>query len=68
MVATAEPGDILLAHDGSGSVGLPEGRRTDRSRTVAALPDLLAGLHDRGFRVVDVPRLLECGPVRGAGA
>lgn len=66
MVAEARPGDVLLAHDGSGAVHLPEDRRTDRSRTLAALPRLLAGLTERGFRVVDVPRLLDCGDPRGA--
>jgi peptidoglycan/xylan/chitin deacetylase (PgdA/CDA1 family) len=43
------PGDIVLAHDG----GIP-----DRSRTMAALPYLLAALHRRGYEVVTVSTLL----------
>lgn len=43
------PGAILLAHDG----GIP-----DRSRTLKALPVLLAGLYARGYRVVTVSELL----------
>jgi peptidoglycan/xylan/chitin deacetylase (PgdA/CDA1 family) len=68
MVAGAMPGDVLLAHDGSGAVDLPESKRSDRSRTIAALPALLQGLTERGFRVVDIPRLFECGPPRRVDA
>ena len=68
MVAEVVPGDIILAHDGSGLVHVPERHRTNRAATVAALPRLLAGLADRGFSVVDVPRLLECGTPRRASS
>ena len=61
------PGDIVLAHDGSGAVGRPEHRRTDRSRTLRALPRLLDGLAARGYRVLDVPRLLDAGEPRRSG-
>lgn len=43
------PGSIVLAHDG----GEP-----DRSRTMAVLPALLAGLRERGYDVVTVGDLL----------
>ncbi|HZD66063.1 MAG TPA: polysaccharide deacetylase family protein [Acidimicrobiales bacterium] len=36
---TAGPGDIILMHDGGG----------DRSHTIAALPQIIAGLRARGF-------------------
>lgn len=55
VVARVEPGGIVLAHDG----GIP-----DRSLTVAALPTLLARLHDEGYRVVPVGELLALGPPR----
>lgn len=66
IVDDVRPGDIILAHDGSGWLSQPEHRRTRRERTVAALPHLLDGLADRGFDVVDVTRLLDSGaPRRG---
>jgi peptidoglycan/xylan/chitin deacetylase (PgdA/CDA1 family) len=46
--AQVGPGSIILLHDGGG----------DRSSTVAALPDLLAGLVDRGYRFVPLTDLL----------
>jgi peptidoglycan-N-acetylglucosamine deacetylase len=46
--AATRPGSVLLMHDGGG----------DRSQTVAALPAVLAGLLDRGYRPVPVNRLL----------
>lgn len=68
IVDGARPGDLLLAHDGSGAVDRPERDRSNRSRTVAALPAILDGLADRGFRVVDVHGLLGAGPRRGLEA
>lgn len=41
-------GDIVLMHDGGG----------DRSQTVAALPQIIAGLHQRGFTLVTVSQLI----------
>jgi peptidoglycan/xylan/chitin deacetylase (PgdA/CDA1 family) len=57
MLAKAQPGSIILAHDsgrivGSGSTPL------SRARTIEALPALIQGLTDKGLQVVDVPTLL----------
>lgn len=49
MLAGVRPGAILLAHDG----GEP-----DRTATVDALPYLLDGLRERGYRVVTVGELV----------
>jgi peptidoglycan-N-acetylglucosamine deacetylase len=43
----ARNGSIVLFHDGGG----------DRSQTAAALPEVIAGLLDRGFRLVAVTQL-----------
>lgn len=43
------PGSIVLAHDG----GIP-----DRTRTMAVLPAVLAGLRERGYEIVTVGELL----------
>ncbi|MGB8687356.1 MAG: polysaccharide deacetylase family protein [Microcoleus sp.] len=45
----AKPGAIVLMHDGGG----------DRSRTIKALPDIIAGLKQQGYRFVTIPELLE---------
>jgi peptidoglycan/xylan/chitin deacetylase (PgdA/CDA1 family) len=45
----AHPGAIVLMHDGGG----------DRSRTVKALPDMISGLKQQGYRFVTIPELLE---------
>lgn len=45
----AKPGGIVLMHDGGGN----------RWRTVEALPAIIAGLRDLGYRFVTVPELLE---------
>ncbi|WP_293338243.1 polysaccharide deacetylase family protein [Microcoleus sp. CAWBG58] len=45
----AKPGAIVLMHDGGG----------DRSRTVKALPDMIAGLKKEGYRFVTIPELME---------
>jgi peptidoglycan/xylan/chitin deacetylase (PgdA/CDA1 family) len=50
VLALVHPGTILLAHDG----GLP-----NRSRTMHALPLLLAGLKSRGLAVTTVGDLLQ---------
>ncbi|MCT9930949.1 polysaccharide deacetylase family protein [Planotetraspora sp. A-T 1434] len=48
VLAQARPGSIVLMHDGGG----------DRSQTVAALPGVIEGLLDRGYRFVLVDELL----------
>jgi peptidoglycan/xylan/chitin deacetylase (PgdA/CDA1 family) len=50
MLARVRPGAILLAHDG----GIP-----NRGRTLQALPILLQGLRDRGYKIVDITQLLK---------
>ena len=45
----AKPGAIVLMHDGGG----------DRSRTIKALPEMIAGLKQQGYRFVTIPELLE---------
>lgn len=49
VLAAAQPGAIILMHDGGG----------DRSKTVAALPSIIHGLKARGYRFVTVPDLLK---------
>ncbi|WP_199327946.1 polysaccharide deacetylase family protein [Cylindrospermum sp. FACHB-282] len=44
----AKPGAIVLMHDGGG----------DRYRTVKALPEMIRGLKQQGYRFVTVPQLL----------
>jgi peptidoglycan-N-acetylglucosamine deacetylase len=51
-LAGAEPGAIILMHDGGG----------DRAQTVAALPAIIRGLHARGLEPVTVPQLLRDDP------
>jgi peptidoglycan/xylan/chitin deacetylase (PgdA/CDA1 family) len=48
----AQPGAILLMHDGGGN----------RSQTVAALPLIITQLRARGYRLVTVPELLMKDP------
>jgi peptidoglycan/xylan/chitin deacetylase (PgdA/CDA1 family) len=47
----AKPGAIVLMHDGGG----------DRHRTVAALPQIISGLKQQGYRFVTVPELMAMG-------
>lgn len=51
-VSGARPGAIILMHDAGG----------DRSETVAALPQIIAALHRRRYRLVTVPKLLLDNP------
>jgi peptidoglycan/xylan/chitin deacetylase (PgdA/CDA1 family) len=51
-LAGARPGAIILLHDAGGN----------RSETVAALPQIIAGLRRRRYRLVTVPRLLLDNP------
>jgi len=48
VLAGAQPGTIVLMHDGGGP----------REQTVAALPTIIHRLRRRGFRLVTVPELL----------
>ncbi len=49
VLRDAQPGGIVLMHDGGG----------DRSRTVKALPEMIKGLKQKGYRFVTIPELLE---------
>lgn len=49
VLREAKPGAIVLLHDGGGN----------RSKTVQALPQLIAQLKKRGYKFVTVPELLE---------
>ncbi len=49
VLKEARPGGIVLMHDGGG----------DRSKTVKALPQIIAELRKRGYKFVSVPELLE---------
>lgn len=53
-VSGAQPGAIVLMHDG------PPG--ADRSETVAALPRIISRLRQRGFRLVTISQLLTDDP------
>jgi peptidoglycan-N-acetylglucosamine deacetylase len=48
----AKPGAIVLMHDAGGN----------RSETIAALPRVIRGLRERGYRLVTVPQLLLDNP------
>ena len=49
VVREASAGGIVLMHDGGG----------DRSKTVQALPEVIARLRQRGYKFVTVPELME---------
>lgn len=49
VVKDAMPGRIVLLHDGGG----------DRSKTVEALPEIIAQLKKRGYKLVTVPELMK---------
>ena len=51
-LAGARPGAIILLHDAGGN----------RSETAAALPEIIAGLQRRHYRLVTLPRLLLDNP------
>lgn len=63
IVGHLGPGSVLLAHD-SGHIHAPRRTIHDRSGTVAALPQLLRGLTERGVRSVTVATLLAQGATR----
>ncbi|ALF54547.1 polysaccharide deacetylase [Nostoc piscinale CENA21] len=49
VVKSAKPGGIVLMHDGGGN----------RSRTVKALPQVIADLKAKGYKFVTIPELME---------
>lgn len=49
VLKQAKPGAIVLLHDGGGN----------RSKSVKALPEMIAGLKAQGYRFVRIPQLLE---------
>lgn len=49
VLESARPGGVVLMHDGGG----------DRSTTVQALPQIIEGLRQQGYKFVTVPQLLE---------
>jgi peptidoglycan-N-acetylglucosamine deacetylase len=51
-VSGAQPGAIILMHDGGG----------DRSQTIAALPRIIRALQKKHYRLVTVPRLVRDDP------
>ena len=52
VIGLARPGMIILAHDGEAD------RPTDRTKTMQALPILVDGLRQKGYRFVTVPELM----------
>lgn len=71
IVGTLEPGDIILLHDGVGretfrtDLNGPGPVRKRREVEVRALPRILEGALERGFRLTSVSELLEMN-ARGA--
>jgi len=51
-VSGAQPGAIILMHDGGG----------DRTQTIAALPRIITRLRQRGFRLVTISQLISADP------
>ncbi|MBE9215581.1 polysaccharide deacetylase family protein [Plectonema cf. radiosum LEGE 06105] len=49
VIKNARPGGIVLLHDGGG----------DRTRTIQALPQIIAKLKQQGYSFVTIPELLE---------
>lgn len=59
IVKGAEPGGVIMLHDGSGYGG-----RVDRSGTIAALPRIIEGLRARGLSFSRLDELLDVEPYR----
>ncbi len=53
ILRKAEPGGVLLLHDGSDSI-----RNADRRATLEAMPKILKGLKDRGLEFLSLEELL----------
>ena len=56
VVSRTEPGEIILLHDGYGT--LHDTAKADKSLTVKALPLIIEQLQAKGYRFVTVPELL----------
>jgi peptidoglycan-N-acetylglucosamine deacetylase len=56
IVAKANPGGIILMHDGYGLQH--NNAKSDKSLTVEALPLIIEGLQKQGYQLVTVPQLL----------
>jgi len=56
VVREVQNGAIILMHDGDKT------RRGDRSQTVAALPQIIAQLRQKGYEFVTIPELLKLNP------
>ncbi len=67
VVERVRPGSVIVAHDG-GHIAAAHHPHINRTPTMEALPILLAGLHRRGLRVVDVPTLLSRRRRRDGGS
>jgi peptidoglycan/xylan/chitin deacetylase (PgdA/CDA1 family) len=52
ILRKAQPGGVILLHDGSDST-----RNEDRTPTLQALPEILAGLKDRGMEFLTLDKL-----------
>lgn len=57
VLDTTHNGSIILLHDGGG----------DRSQTVAALPQIISALQQRGFQFVTISRMIQNLPPGGTG-
>lgn len=57
IVRNTKPGAIILLHDGKGTI-----HGASRSKTVAALPEILETLQAQGYSFVTVPELLKVSP------
>ncbi len=53
VLAQAQPGSILISHDGGGP----------RGQTLAAYPKIISALRRRGFGIVTIPQLLGFRPI-----
>jgi peptidoglycan/xylan/chitin deacetylase (PgdA/CDA1 family) len=53
VMERAEPGDIILLHDGEGSK-----ENADRSETIKALPMIIEGLSAKGYAFKTIPQML----------
>lgn len=56
IVSKTDPGEIILLHDGYGT--LHDSGKSDKSLTVQALPLIIEQLRAKGYRFVTVPQLL----------
>ncbi|HEX2108268.1 MAG TPA: polysaccharide deacetylase family protein [Rubrobacteraceae bacterium] len=58
----AGPGGITLLHDGQGTDAYPE---ADRSRTIAAVPQIIRTLKEGGYSFATDPELMDLDAARG---